>query len=199
MKPTTQIITMVAALLFSLAVAAPLQAQTASTANPTVNNNVAAAVQVIAAQTIKVPAGFMKRLEKSEQSRPVEVLDLAVRVRSKSVDAFPPSLQPRLYIGQNAYPIQRVEYSNWDAGKEKAINPDQPVGKTQVMHFFLENWRDIKTDQPMILSVLPPSEFNKRTNGQINEEQFKRLIPESTQMIPRYVPEKFLKLAVPDK
>jgi hypothetical protein len=110
------------------------------------------------------------------------------------LEAFAPSLQPLLHIGGKSYPVQRAEYSNWDARNEKPIDKEAPVGQTQTYHFFIDDWQEVERGQLMILSVLSPDEIMKATDGQFTVERLTRIMPELTQKIPRYAPREFMKL-----
>jgi hypothetical protein len=182
------------ALLFSIGCGGALQAQTTSDMASKSRPVLAVPIQVVGAQIREIPSRFIRKLAKGEESRPVEVLDLSVEFSSRALEAFPPSLQPLLYIGGKAYPVQRVEYSNWDARNEKPIDKEAPVGLTQTFHFFIEGWQEVEEGQLMILSILSPGEIKKATDGQFTVEQFKRIVPELTQKIPRYAPREFIKL-----
>ena len=148
----------VAALIVSAGTISVAQAQVHEEVISSRRPALAAPIQVAGARTRMVPSAFMKKLAKGEESQAVEVLDVAVKVSSRALAAMPPSLQPRLHIGGNAYPIQRSEYSNWDARKEKPIEPNVPVGETQTLHFFIEGWREVPRGQAMMLSVLSADE-----------------------------------------
>lgn len=193
MKRTTIYIMIVAALLFGF-VSDELQAQTSGETAAKGQRILAVPIQVVGAQIRKVPSTFMHKLAKGEESRTIEVLDLSVEVSSRNLEAFPPSLQPLLYIGGGAFPVQRVEYSNWDARNEKPIDKKAPVGETQTAHFFIENWQKLEWGQPMVLSILTLGEIKKATGGQFTVEQFKRIMPELKNMIPRYAPKEFMKM-----
>jgi hypothetical protein len=190
MKPTTRhIMIAAAALLVGFGNSGALEAQTTSEMEP-----LAAPIRVVGAQIREVPSSFMTKLSKGEESQLIEVLDLSVEVSSRALEAFPPSLQPLLYIGGKAYPVQRVEYSNWDARNEKPIDKEAPIGETQTIHFFIEDWQEVELGQLMFLSVLSPEEIKKATDGRFTVEQFNRIMPELTQKIPRYAPREFMKL-----
>lgn len=193
MKPTSHYIMIAIVLLFGFAGGGVLQAQTSSHMAGK-GRVLAVPIQVVGAQTRQVPLSFMRKLAKGEQSRPVEVLDLSVEVSSRALAAFPPPLQPLLHIGGKAYPVQRVEYSNWDARNEKPLNNKAPVGETQTMHFFIEDWQELKPGQLMILSILSAQEISKAIDGQYTVEQFNRVMPELKKKIPRYAPKEFMKL-----
>ncbi len=195
MKPATRYIMFaVAALLSGFGSGGALEAQTSSGMTREGRPALAAPIQVVGGQTREVPSSFMRRLAAGEVSTPVEVLDLGVEVSSRALAAFPPSLQPRLHIGGKSYPVQRVEYSNWDARNEKPIDKEAPVGKTQTYHFFIDDWQEVERGQLMILSVLSPDEIMKATDGQFTVERLTRIMPELTQKIPRYAPREFMKL-----
>jgi hypothetical protein len=178
-----------AALLVGFGNSGALEAQTTSEMEP-----LAVPIRVVGAQIREVPSSFMTKLSKGEESQLIEVLDLSVEVSSRALEAFPPSLQPLLYIGGKAYPVQRVEYSNWDARNEKPIDKEAPIGETQTIHFFIEDWQEVELGQLMFLSVLSPEEIKKATDGRFTVEQFNRIMPELTQKIPRYAPREFMKL-----
>lgn len=195
MKPITRYIMITAAvLLVGLGNSSTLEAQSTSEMAREGRPALAAPIQVVGAQIREVPSGFMRKLTKGEVSRPVEVIDLSVEVSSRAMEAFPPSLQPLLHIGGKTYPVQRVEYSNWDARNEKPIDKEAPVGETQTIHFFIEGWQEVEQGQLMILSILSPEEIKKATDGRFTVEQFNRIMPELKQKIPRYAPREFMKL-----
>lgn len=183
-----------AALLFGTAGGGAPEAQTSTTTAREGRPALAAPIKVVGAITREVPSRFMRKLAPGERSRPVEVLDLAVEVSARALNAFPPSLQPLLYIGAKAYPVQRSEYSNWDLRTEKPIDPRMPVGEIVTLHFFIEDWREIERDQPMILSILTAAEMRKETGGVFTVERLIRVMPEATERIPRYVPHEFMRL-----
>jgi hypothetical protein len=183
-----------AALLIGLGNGGAVEAQTTSVSAQADRLALAAPIRVVGAQIREVPSSFMRRLAKDEVSRPVEILDLGVEVSSRALEAFAPSLQPRLHIGGKSYPVQRVEYSNWDARNEKPIDKEAPVGETQTYHFFIEDWREVERGQLMILSVLSPGEIKQATEGRFTVENLIRIMPELTQEIPRYAPREFMKL-----
>lgn len=194
MKPIIQYIMIATALMFSFTSGGTLQAQTTVEMASKGRQVLAVPIQVVGAQICEVPSSFMHKLAKDEESRPVEVLDLSVEVSSRALDALPPSLQPLLHIGGKSYPVQRVEYSNWDARNEKPIDKKAPVSETQTFHFFIEDWQEVERGQLMILSVLSSEEIKKATDGRFTAEHFKRIMPELTQKIPRYTPREFLKV-----
>ena len=195
MKPTTRYIMAVAvALLFGFGSGGALEAQTTPEMAPEGRPALAIPIRVVGAQIREVPSSFMKKLPKGERSEPVEVLDLGVEVSSRALEAFPPSLQPLLHIGDKSYPVQRVEHSNWDARNEKPIDKEAPVSETQTFHFFIEDWQEVERGQLMILSVLSPEEIKKATGGRFTVEQLNRIMPELKQKIPRYAPREFMKL-----
>ncbi len=195
MKTATQYIVIAAtALLFGCANDDALKAQTASERAREDRAPLAAPIRVVGAEIRKVPSSFMRKLSKGERSRPVEVLDLAVEASSRALDAFPPSLEPLLHIGRKTYSVQRVEYSNWDLRHEKPIDKNAPVGKTQILHLFIENWQKVKPDQLMILSILSSEDIMKAVGGRFTAEELKRIMPELTGEIPRYAPREFMKL-----
>lgn len=194
MKSTKRYIMIVTALLVGIGSSGVLQSQTTSGMSSKGRPVLAVPIQVVGAQVRKVPSSFMRKLAKGEESRLVEVLDLSVEVSSRALEAFPPSLQPFLYIGGKAYPVQRVEYSNWDLRQEKPIDKKAPVGETQTIHFFIEGWQEVKPGQLMILSILSPQEIRKAIDGQYTVEQFNRIMPELKKKIPRYAPKEFMKL-----
>ncbi|MFV2066471.1 MAG: hypothetical protein ACC645_05785 [Pirellulales bacterium] len=195
MKPATrEIMIVVAALLFGFGNRGALEAQTTAYTAREDRPTLAVPIRIVGGEIREVPSSFMRKLSKGEESEPVEVLDLGVDVSSRALEALPPSLQPLLYIGGKAYPVQRVEYSNWDARNEKPIDKEAPVGKTQTLHFFIEDWQEVELGQLMFLSVLSPEEIKKATGGRFTVEQFNRIMPELTQEIPRYAPREFMKL-----
>ncbi|MHC4179086.1 MAG: hypothetical protein ACYSWU_16355 [Planctomycetota bacterium] len=194
MKPITQYIMIAATLLFGFGGGGALEAQTTSEMAREGRPALAAPIRVVGAQIREVPSSFMRKLAKGEVSRPVEVLDLSVEVSSRALEAFAPSLQPRLHIGGKSYPVQRVEHSNWDARNEKPIDKKAPVGETQTYHFFIEDWREVEPGQLMILSVLSAEEIKKATDGRFTVERLNRIMPEVTRKIPRYAPREFMKL-----
>lgn len=193
MKRTTIYIVIAGALLFGF-VCGQLQAQTSSETAEKVKRVLAVPIKVIGAQIREIPSSFLHKPAKGEETRTIEVLDLSVEARSRDLETFPPSLQPLLYIGGKAFPAQRTEYSNWDARKEKPMDEKAPVGETQTVHFFIEDWQKLELGQPMVLSILTPEEIKKETGGQFTVEQFKRIMPELKSMIPRYVPKEFMKM-----
>lgn len=194
MKLTIKYIMIATALLIGLGNGGAVKAQISAEIEREGQLALAAPIRVVGAQIIEVPSSFMRKLSEEEESELIEVLDLGVEVSSHALEAFPPSLQPLLHVGRNAYPVQRVEYSNWDALSEKPIDEEAPIGETQTYHFFIEGWRDVEYGQLMILSVLSPEEIKKATDGRFTAEQFKRIMPETTQKIPRYAPREFMKL-----
>lgn len=194
MKHITRYIMIATALLFGFIGSGVLQAQTISDMESKGRPVLAVPIQVVGAQIREIPSSFMHKLAKGEESRTIEVLDLSVEVSSRDLEAFPPSLQPLLHIGGKAYPVQRVEYSNWDARNEKPIDKEAPVGLTQTFHFFIEGWQEVEEGQLMILSILSPGEIKKATGGQFTVEQFNRIMPELKKKIPRYAPREFMKL-----
>lgn len=195
MKPATRYIMFAfATLLFGFGGGGALEMQTTSAMAQEARPALAAPIRVVGAQIRMVPSSFMRKLAKEEVSRPVEVLDLGVEVSSRALEAFAPSLQPRLHIGGKSYPVQRVEYSNWDARNEKLIDKEIPVGTTQTVHFFIANWQEVERGQLMILSVLSPDEIKKATDGRFTVERLNRIMPELTRRIPRYAPREFMRL-----
>jgi hypothetical protein len=194
MKPPFRYILITAALLVGFGNCGTLTAQPASEMPGDVRSAVAAPIRVVGAQIIEVTSSFMRKLDKDEESELIEVMDLGVEASSRALDAFPPSLQPILHIGRNAYPVQRVEYSNWNALDEKPIDEEAPVGDTQTFHFFIENWQELEQGQLMILSVLSQEEIVKATDGQFTTDQFRLIMPELKQEIPRFMPREFLEL-----
>lgn len=194
MKTTNHYIMIAIILLFGFTCGDALQAQTSSKM-ASKDRVLAVPIQVVGAQTREVQSSFMRKLAKGEKSRPVEVLDLSVEVSSRVLAAFPPSLQLLLHIGGKAYPVQRVEYSNWDARNEKPLNKKAPVGETQTFHFFIEGWQELKSGQLMFLSVLSTEELKKAIDGRFTVDQLNRIMPElKEKKIPRYVPKEFMKL-----
>jgi hypothetical protein len=183
-----------AALLFGLENGGAVEAQTTSEMAREGRPALAAPIRVVGAQIREVPSSFMRKLRKGEESKSVKVLDLGVEVSSRALEAFAPSLQPLLHIGGKSYPVQRAEYSNWDARNEKPIDKEAPVGQTQTYHFFIDDWQEVERGQLMILSVLSPDEIMKATDGQFTVERLTRIMPELTQKIPRYAPREFMKL-----
>ncbi len=194
MNPTTRYIMIAAALLFGLENGGAVEAQTTSEMAREGRPALAAPIRVVGAQIREVPSSFMRKLRKGEESKSVKVLDLGVEVSSRALEAFAPSLQPLLHIGGKSYPVQRAEYSNWDARNEKPIDKEAPVGQTQTYHFFIDDWQEVERGQLMILSVLSPDEIMKATDGQFTVERLTRIMPELTQKIPRYAPREFMKL-----
>lgn len=194
MKSTIRYIMIATVLLIGLGNGGAVKAQISTEIAREGRPPLAIPIRVVAAQIIEVPSSFMRKLSEEEESKLIEVLDLGVEVSSHALDAFPPSLQPLLHIGRNTYPVQRVEYSNWDALDEKPIDKEAPVGETQTIHVFIEDWQEVEPGQPMILSVLSPEEMQKATDGRFTVEQFKRIMPETTQEIQRYAPREFMKL-----
>lgn len=194
MKTTIRYIMIAIALMFGFTSGGALQAQTTGEMASKGRPVLAVPIQVVGAQIREVPSSFMHKLGKDEESRPVEVLDLSVEVSSRALEALPPSLHPFLHIGGKAYPVQRVEYSNWDARNEKPIDKNAPVGETQTIHFFIEDWQKVEEGLPMILSVLSSEEIRKATGGRYTVEQFNRIMPELKKKIPRYAPREFMKL-----
>ena len=191
MKRTSGYIALAAAaLLFAFDADRGSEAQTTSQTRPVL----AVPMRAVGAQIRRVPSGFLRKLEKGEESRPVEVLDLSVEVSSRDMESLPPSLQPLLHIGNRAFPVQRVEYSNWDPRNEQPINKDAPVGETQIIHFFLEDWQEVEPGQLMILSILSPDDLMRATGGQITVERINRILPELGREIPRYAPREFMKM-----
>ena len=184
----------IAALLSGFGCGGALEAQTTSDMTLEGRPALAAPIRVVGGQTLEVPSSFMRKLATGEASGPVEVLDLGVEVSSRALEAFAPSLQPRLHIGGKSYPVQRVEYSNWDARNEKPIDKEAPVGITQTYHFFIADWQEVERGQLMILSVLSPDEIKEATDGRITVERLIRIMPELTQEIPRYAPQEFMNL-----
>jgi hypothetical protein len=194
MNPITRNIIIATALLFGLACGGILQAQTSGETAAKGRRVLAVPIQVVGAKIREVPSNYMRKLAKGEDIRTIQVLDLSVKVSSRALEAFPPSLQPILHIGGKAYPVQRVEYSNWDARNEKPIDKNTPVGITLIIHFFIEDWQKLERGQPMILSILSPEEIGKATGGQYTVEQFNRILPELQRKIQRYAPREFMKL-----
>lgn len=195
MKPATRYIMFaIATLLFGFRGGGALETQTTSAMAQEGRPALAAPIRIIGAQIREVPSSFMRKLAKEEESKPVEVLDLSVEVSSRALEALAPSLRPLLHIGGNSYPVQRVEYSNWDARNEKPIDREAPVGNTQTFHFFIADWQEVERGQLMILSVLSPDEIDKATDGRFTVERLNRLMPELTREIPRYAPREFMRL-----
>lgn len=193
MKHINGYIMIAVALLFGFA-CGELQAQTSGETAAKDRRITAVPIKIVGAQIRNIPWSFMHKLARGEESRTIEVLDLSVEVSSHDLDAFPPSLQPLLYIGGKAFPGQRVEYSNWDLRKERPIDKTRPVGETQTVHFFIEDWQELRQGQPMVLSILSPGEIRQATNGRYTVEQFNFIMPELKGMIPLYAPREFIKI-----
>lgn len=191
MKRTTRYTTLAAAaLLFGFGADRASEAQTTAEGRTVL----AVPIRAVGAQIRQVPSDFLRKLPKGEEGQPVEVLDLSVEVSSRAMEALPPSLQPLLHIGIRTFPGQRVEYSNWDLRTERPIDEDAPVGETQIIHFFIEDWQEVRRGQFMILSILTPEEIRKATDGQLTIERLNRIMPELGRQIPRYEPQEFMKL-----
>ena len=194
MKTTIRYIMITTALMVGFTSGGALQAQTTGEEARSGRPVLSVPIQVVGAQIREVPSIFMHKLGKDEESRPVEVLDLSVEVRSRALETLPPSLQPFLHIGGKAYPVQRVEYSNWDARNEKPIDKNAPVGETQTIHFFIEDWPELDERQPMVLSILTPQEMKQMTKGRYTADEFNRIMPELKQQIPSYAPQEFMNI-----
>lgn len=193
MKSITENIVIATTLLFGVTSGSDLPAQTPNEMTVRVRQ-LAVPIKVTGAMIREVPSGFMHKLAKEEAGQSIKVLDLSVEAASGALKAFSPSLQPILYIGGKAYPVQRVEYSNWDARNEKPINKEAPIGETQIIHFFIENWQDLEEGQPMVLSILTPQEMKQMTKGDYTANEFNRIMPELKQQIPSFFPQEFLNL-----
>ncbi len=170
MKLPSRHIMIAATLLAGFGIFGSLAAQVLTEMQGEHRSALAAPIRVVGAKIIEVPSSFFRKLDVDTEGELIEVMDLGVEVSSRAMDAFPPSLQPFLYIGRNAYPVQRVEYSNWDARNENPIDENAPVGDTQTFHFFIENWQELEQGQLMFLSVLSKEEIVKATDGQFTAE-----------------------------
>ena len=193
MKTITRNIVIATALLFGITIGSMLQAQTSSEMTTKVRQS-AVPIKIVGAKIREVPSDFMRKPTKKEVSRSIKVLDLSIEANSRALETFPPSLQPNLYIGGKAYPVQRVDYSNWDARNETPINKEAPVGEIQTIHFFIEDWQELDEGQPMVLSILTPQEMNQMTKGRYTADEFYRIMPELKQQIPSYAPQEFMNL-----
>lgn len=194
MRPATRCILIAAAALLALGTGGSAEAQIASEMAREGRPALAVPIRVAGAQIREVRSSFMRKLAEGEVGDPVEVLDLAVEVGKGAVAALPPSLLPMLHIGGKAYPVQRIEYSNWDLRTEKPVDAAEPVGEIQTFHFFIADWQQLERGQLMILSVLSPEEIKRATDGQLTAGQLKRVLPELTGEVPRYAPQEFLKM-----
>lgn len=194
MRLTARYTAAVAALLLGFAAVGPSQAKNILEADPNDRPALAVPIRVVGAQIREVPSDFMWKPAKDEVRRKIKVLDLAVEINSKALNALPPSLQLRLSIGRHSYPVQRGEFSNWDAGKEVPIDKRKPIGVTQTYHFFIKNWQEVEPGQLMILSVVSPQEIYAAVKGEYTEERILRILPEVKGGIPRYAPREFMEL-----
>ncbi len=195
MKNITRNIVIITALLLGVVSGTLLQAQTSSEMTAKVRQS-AVPIKVVGAKIREVPSDFMRKFTKKEASRLIKVLDLSIEVNSHALIVFPPSLQPNLYIGGKAYPVQRMTYSNWDARNETPINKKAPVGETQTIHFFIEDWQELDEGQPMVLSILTPQEMKQMTKGRYTADEFNRIMPELKQQIPSFSPQEFMNLGL---
>lgn len=112
------------------------------------------------AERRQVPAAFMARLrgDRGDESPEgaVSIIDMSLAIDSKTLTSLAPSLQPRLYIGNTVYNVQRVELSNWNPRTEKPLDESEPVGQTHFYHFFLTDGdiENIDDDEIMFLTTL---------------------------------------------
>ena len=196
MKRIPQLFLIAAAGLVLAAVggAGVLHAQTAAEVAPQGRPALAVPIKVTGAEVRQVPASILRRLEVDEAVGMVEVLDLGVEVSTRALEALPPSLEPMLHVGGAAFPVQRVEHSNWDARNEQPIDPELPIGETQTYYFFIPGWQQLESGQVMFLSVMTAPEIQEATGGQLSVEVINRVLPELEEGVLRYVPREFINL-----
>lgn len=154
----------------------------------------AAPIEIAGAKTRVVTAEILSRLTGRPFREAREVLDISVAVKAEDLNAMPDALQPRLFIGRSAYPVQRVEYDNWDLKSERPIDPGKPVGVIRYLHFLVFDWRDLAQGEPMFLSVLSLRRVLEITNGEPNASVIARELPDTDGKIPPYDPAAFQEL-----
>ena len=196
MTPTfPRALRLLAAALVAGGIGTAAQAQTSAAPSPGQPRHAQAApIEIAGAQTRVVPADVLSRLTGQRFREPREVLDIRVAVGAEDLAAMPDALQPFLLIGRSAYPVQRVEYDNWNLEEERPINPDRPVGAIRYLHFLVVDWRDLAQGEPMFLTVLSVHHVLLITDDAPSAAAVARVLPETKGKIPRYDPGAFLKL-----
>lgn len=133
------------------------------------------------AEMRNVPGTFMlglaDNISKDIGDQMMEVVDVTFAVSPKATDALAPSLQPRLFIGEDVYNVQRVEYENWDPRKEQAIDKEKPVGETHFYHFFLplEQAMEMQDSEVAFLTTLEKAEIMRKTKGRISPRSLRKI------------------------
>lgn len=138
-------------------------------------------IKFVKAEKVKVPGTFMLALadniSKDIGDRMMEVVDVSFAVNPKSTEGLAPSLHLRLFIGNEVYNAQRVEYENWDPRNERAIDKEKPVGETHFYHFFLplEEAMEIRDGEMAFLTTLEKADVMRKTKGDITRRSLRKI------------------------
>ncbi len=85
--------------------------------------------------------------------RASEALLMKTAVAGRSLNRFPPSLNPMLYLGHHRYPILKQQSSNWDKKAERPLEPGRPVGEIEFLYFLIPNWNELEDGETALLAV----------------------------------------------
>jgi len=145
----------------ALEAAVPVQAQPGEMrARPTEPSpqNLWIPLKVVSAEIQRLPREMS--ISANERAETVsEALVLKTAVSRRDLDRFTPARQPRLFLGQQTFPILRQESSNWDLREEAPIDPDAPVGEVEYLYFLIPRWEDLPEAAVPILAVRQPEQL----------------------------------------
>jgi len=138
-------------------------------------------IKFLDAEVIAVPATQLLGLINESDSQPskgeVEVVDARFSIDASALSLLAPSLQPRLFVGNDHYEVQRVEFENWDQANSKPLNSTKPVGRNHFYHFLISAKKAQETngELPAFVTTIPPAQIIQKTGGKVTFESLRQV------------------------
>ena len=121
--------------------------------------------------------GLMNDSERVVRDGNVPVVDASFAVDAKALSTLAPSLQPRLFVGNDYYEVYRVEYENWDSVKSQPLDDTKPVGQTHFYHFLIpvERAENVRAELPVFMTTLTLKEMILRSGAELTLNSLKKV------------------------
>lgn len=130
-------------------------------------------IKFVDAKPLAAPSLLVRAMtndaEKLTSGSSVEVVDARFSVDANALAELAPSLQPRLFVGNDYYEVHRVEYENWDKVKGRPADKSKPVGQAHYYHFLIpvERAKSVASDHPVFMTTLTAAEMTQKAGAKL--------------------------------